>query len=110
MNESITCAFTVAADHAAFDGHFPGQPILPGVALLAEVMEAARAESALAAALGAETRIAVVKFLAPVLPGASLALSFTLGAKTLGWNIAQGARTVASGQFTRADLASAAAP
>ena len=32
---------TIAADHPAFAGHFPGRPLLPGVALLAEVLEAA---------------------------------------------------------------------
>ena len=110
MSENLRHAFTVAADHPAFDGHFPGHPILPGVALLAEVMEAARAEPALAAAIGAEPRIAVVKFLVPVLPAASLATTFTLGAKTLAWTVACGSRVVASGQFTRSDLASAAAP
>lgn len=110
MSETVSHAFAVATDHPAFDGHFPDHPILPGVALLAEVMEAARSEPALAAAIGAEPRIAVVKFLAPVLPGASLVTSFTLGAKTLEWKITASTRTVASGQFTRADVASAAAP
>ena len=108
MSETVTQAFAVAADHPAFEGHFPGHPILPGVALLAEVMEAAHAEPALAAAIGAEPRLAVVKFLGPVLPGSTLATSFKLGAKTLEWKIADGARAVASGQFTRADVGLAA--
>lgn len=35
--------FTVAADHPAFTGHFPGAPILPGVVLLDVVLQAVAA-------------------------------------------------------------------
>lgn len=107
-NASITVE--VASDHPAFDGHFPGRPILPGVAVLAEVLEAALAQPALAAAIGAEPRIGVVKFLVPVQPGASLAIDFRLGARTLDWLCTNGERVVASGQFVRADLAAAGPP
>ena len=37
-------ALAIAADHPAFAGHFPGRPLLPGVALLSEVLEAVLAE------------------------------------------------------------------
>jgi len=99
----------IAVDHPAFAGHFPGQPVLPGVALLAEVLEAALREPALAACIGSEPRLAVVKFLAPVGPGASLAIDFRLGARMLEWRVADGARDVASGQIARADIGAAAA-
>ena len=102
----IVAERTVAIDaaHPAFDGHFPGRPVLPGVALLAEVLEAAHGEPRLAACIGAAPRLAVVKFLAPVGPGASLAISFRLGARMVDWQVHEGAREVASGQIARADI------
>jgi 3-hydroxyacyl-[acyl-carrier-protein] dehydratase len=111
MNDVVaTQRIEIAVDHPAFDGHFPGQPILPGVALLAEVLEAARREPTLAACIGSAPRLTVVKFLAPVRPGASLALTFSVGARTLSWHVGEGERDVAGGQIARADLAPAESP
>ena len=112
MNGSIVASrqVEIAADHPAFDGHFPGQPMLPGVALLAEVLEAALRVPALAACIGIEPHLAVVKFLAPVGPGTTLAIDFRLGARVLEWRVATGARDVASGQIARADLGAASPP
>jgi 3-hydroxyacyl-[acyl-carrier-protein] dehydratase len=103
----IVAERTVAIDaaHPAFDGHFPGRPVLPGVALLAEVLEAAHDEPRLAACIGAAPRLAVVKFLAPVGPGASLAISFRLAARMVDWQVRDGEREVASGQIARVDSA-----
>jgi 3-hydroxymyristoyl/3-hydroxydecanoyl-(acyl carrier protein) dehydratase len=39
MNEIVT-HFEVPADHPSLAGHFPGRPIVPGVALLDLVVEA----------------------------------------------------------------------
>jgi 3-hydroxymyristoyl/3-hydroxydecanoyl-(acyl carrier protein) dehydratase len=61
--------FTVAPDHPALAGHFPGMPVVPGVVLLDEALHA------IGAALGADLsacRIASVKFLSPALPGQAL--------------------------------------
>jgi 3-hydroxymyristoyl/3-hydroxydecanoyl-(acyl carrier protein) dehydratase len=107
---TATRSVEIALDHPAFDGHFPGQPVLPGVALLAEVLEAAHREPVLRACIGAAPRLAVVKFLAPVRPGATLAISFRLGARMLEWQASDGTREVASGQIARADAGAAAPP
>ena len=112
MSEMIVSSrkVEIAVDHPAFDGHFPGRPVLPGVALLAEVLEAALREPALAACIGSEPRLAVVKFLAPVGPGAALVIDFRVGARMLEWRVGDGARDVASGQIARADVGAAAPP
>ena len=89
----------VAADHPAFEGHFPGNPLLPGVALLAEVIEAVLADAELAAAVGPQPRIGIAKFLAPVLPGASLILQLRSQGERVHFDIKQGERLTASGHF-----------
>ena len=59
----------IPMDHACFPGHFPGQPILPGVLLLERVM--ALAQTSLGQPLK-ECTVYNVKFLAPVAPGDAL--------------------------------------
>ena len=98
-------AVTIALDHPAFAGHFPGRALLPGVALLAEVLEAALDVPALAHLVGAAPRLAVVKFLAPVLPGAELTLELTGHPASLRFEVREGpggTRLAASGQFDAA--------
>ena len=65
----------VARDHPAFAGHFPGQPLLPGVVLLGEVLETLLREAP--ALLAGTPRVSAVKFLAPVRPGADLDVRWT---------------------------------
>ncbi len=92
-------ALPIAPDHPAFAGHFPGQPLLPGVALLAEVLEAVLDEPALAALIGPAPRIGAAKFLAPVRPGAQLGITLDVGPRGVRFEVREGERIVASGQF-----------
>ncbi len=62
-SDDIVEAVRIAATHPALPGHFPGNPIVPGVVLLdriAAAIERARGLSIV--------RIASVKFLAPLKP------------------------------------------
>ena len=72
MTPGFTLETTVRVprDHPAFDGHFPGRPILPGVVLLAEALAALRA-----ADVAAEWDVASAKFASPVEPGTQIAIS-----------------------------------
>ncbi|MEO6032180.1 MAG: AMP-binding protein [Burkholderiaceae bacterium] len=63
--------FSVANDHPALPGHFPGRPIVPGVLLLDQVL------THLASALGRPvTVLEQVKFTAPLLPGETAQVAF----------------------------------
>ena len=92
-------ALRIAPDHPAFAGHFPAQPLLPGVTLLAEVLEAVLTEPALAARIGRAPRIASAKFLAPVRPGAQLVVQLQASERAIRFEVREGDRVVASGHF-----------
>lgn len=60
-------------DHPAFAGHFPGQPLAPGVVVLDQVIQALRER------LGVDvcvTRIPVAKFNQALLPDTAFHVSF----------------------------------
>lgn len=66
--------FSIPQNHPCFQGHFPGNPILPGVLLLERVM--AHAQSQIKGSFDSYVLLNV-KFLAPVLPGDNLNLTFS---------------------------------
>lgn len=62
--------WVIAADHPALSGHFPGDPILPGVAILAAVLDAIEATGC---RIG-RSHWRVAKFHSPARPGDALVI------------------------------------
>ncbi|CAM2160273.1 AMP-binding protein [Paraburkholderia tropica] len=100
--------FTIGADHPALPGHFPGQPIVPGVVLLD------RAIDAIGAALDQPLdtwRLSAAKFLSPAAPGEALDLAFDAAASgAIRFTVRAGERDVASGTLAVPSVHAEAAP
>jgi 3-hydroxyacyl-[acyl-carrier-protein] dehydratase len=93
------CTLHIAPDHPAFEGHFPGNPVLPGVALLAEVLELALTLPHLALRPEVPLQLSVAKFLAPVRPGALLAVSFRVQGRKLHFEASAAGQLACTGQI-----------
>ena len=91
--------FEIPADHPSFAGHFPGQPVLPGVVLLSLVLRALDAQPALRQRLGAVPQIAQVKFIAPVGPGTALRVALREQGSGVAFEVLRGDAAVARGQL-----------
>jgi len=95
LSEPIEVCVSVPADHPSLPGHFPGQPVVPGVLLLERMLEAAEQE------IGSQwliTGLSQVKFLAPLLPGetATATLEWTT-ASAIRFRIERAGRPIAQG-------------
>lgn len=96
MNAQFT--LHIPADHAAFDGHFPGKPIVPGVVLLDEALY--RISGALRVPTY-ECAIPSAKFLSAARPGEPLQLAITQETdQRVAFAIRAPDRLVASGVLT----------
>ncbi|HTI94907.1 MAG TPA: hydroxymyristoyl-ACP dehydratase [Rudaea sp.] len=92
MTTSICEQFHIAASHPALPGHFPGDPIVPGVVLLERVVAAV--ERAFAANVAG---LPQVKFLRPLRPGEDAELRIERSGTSAKFSIARGQELIASG-------------
>lgn len=93
---SLSVEFCIAPDHPALPGHFPDNPIVPGVVLLQRVLEHIRLDFGLA---GPFTLIDA-KFLRPLRPGQRCTLELRRsGGQTLSFAFRMANEPLARGAF-----------
>jgi 3-hydroxyacyl-[acyl-carrier-protein] dehydratase len=85
----------IPADEPYFAGHFPGNPVVPGVAILERVIEEISRQ---AGTPQVAQRIEAVKFLAPLRPGDELSIELeSIDANSVRFQCWSGARSIATG-------------
>ena len=96
--------FAVDPAHPALEGHFPGNPLLPGVVVLDQVIASAEAW------LGAGWRVGglpQVKFLSPLKPGDTADVRLELREGRVHFTVERGDTTIARGILSAADAEAA---
>jgi uncharacterized membrane protein len=85
--------FTIAADHPAIPGHFPGQPVVPGALILARVERAIRDKFPGPRGLA----IASARFHAPLAPGEAVRIETRAEGSRIAFDVKRGEEVLASG-------------
>ena len=94
---SHSATLRVPAKHPALTGHFPGNPIVPGVVILDEVICAAEAW------LGGDFHVhglSHAKFLAPLKPDEAARIELALRGSLLEFAVYRGEATIAKGTMS----------
>ena len=92
-SREILEAVRIPAAHPSLPGHFPGEPVVPGVVLLDRIAAAIERESHARLA-----RIATVKFLAPLRPDEDARLHVVVDGARVRFRIARGETQVLAGE------------
>lgn len=95
MSSSSRHDFCIPAEHPSLAGHFPGNPVVPGVLLLEQVLDAAEGLGLSRGPL----RLAQVKFLAPLLPEQAATVEIEPNGTRWRFRIRRGEALLASGEL-----------
>ena len=93
---TVTANFTVPPNHAALPGHFPGNPVVPGVVVLEHVIRVLEDSGV---PLPQLRKLKQVKFIEPLLPDQEATVTAEVGDAALSFSVTRGGRTIAKGAF-----------
>jgi 3-hydroxymyristoyl/3-hydroxydecanoyl-(acyl carrier protein) dehydratase len=93
---TYTASVRIAANHPSLPGHFPGQPIVPGVVLLDRVL--IEAERWLQRSVHPSS-LPNAKFTAPLLPEQDAQLQLKLEGDELRFSLSRNGSSIAQGLF-----------
>lgn len=99
MSDSFCQPLRIDADHPSLAGHFPGNPVVPGVVVLDHVLDAVEAWLG---ELPAELRLPQVKFLQPLLPGEPAEIALQRSGGRLRFRVLRADTLIASGELEAA--------
>ncbi|HEY6942756.1 hydroxymyristoyl-ACP dehydratase [Dokdonella sp.] len=88
----MTIRVRIEVDHPSLPGHFPGDPVVPGVVLLDRIAAAIERDG------GTLRRIHSVKFLAPLRPGEDAALALQREGKRVRFRIERDGTSILGGE------------
>lgn len=91
----MSTSFTIGHDHPSLPGHFPGQPVVPGVVVLDRVVAAIEARHGPLPPL----RLPQVKFVQPLLPGETAEVLLDGEAPRWRFRVVRDATVLASGEI-----------
>jgi 3-hydroxyacyl-[acyl-carrier-protein] dehydratase len=89
-------ALCIDPTHPSLAGHFPGNPVVPGVVVLDQVLDAVEAWLG---QLPDELKLPQVKFLQPLLPGEPAAIELVRDGQRLKFRVLRGDQLIASGEL-----------
>ena len=93
--EKSTATVSVPADHPALEGHFPGDPVVPGVMILelvSQLVESSYPQAKL-------RRIPHAKFIAPLKPGQHMCIETTRNGSVVRFCCRHGADIISNGDM-----------
>jgi 3-hydroxymyristoyl/3-hydroxydecanoyl-(acyl carrier protein) dehydratase len=93
---TVTANFTIPPNHAALPGHFPGNPVVPGVVVLDHVIRVLESSGV---PLPRLRNLKQVKFIEPLLPDQEATVTAEVGDAALSFCVTRGGHTIAKGAF-----------
>ncbi len=97
---TVTASFTIPLNHPALHGHFPGNPVVPGVVVLDHVI---RMLAAAGVPLARLRKLKQVKFIEPLLPEQAATVTAEVSEAALSFSVTRGGSTIAKGTFDVGD-------